>query len=556
MYHTYYNKQAVKYSTGYTLNLALVLLVVYGLVMGCKKDDRLGADPYEKTVTPLVKFLDTDPEPTSGGAGDRVTFYVQGLDSIDASQFEFYINQTKAEVVSIKDSAVTVIIPEKASSGAASVLVKGENYFGPLFSVDGKVRIDPTFNAGRGVGQFQYIQDIIPTTDGGYYLIGNFNDFSGNATEAEPINSIVKITGSGDFVKVDAMGKGAVGGTLNTIMHYTGTDSKDYYYIGGAFNGYNVRDGIQNITRLTGGAALDTMQVNLINLDPDNRPDDSYDTVPSFNGGVNGPVSYLFNDGKGIVAIGAFQYYYSYYYERSTVGNHVLDRYKVGQFVRMHDDGSIDSTYNFDPSTGYGRAGTNGFIYNACQLEDARIIVVGSFNKFNGKSAGRIAMLTDDGDLDPAFNAGGTGANDEISTIQYNKTTQKFMITGAFTSYNGQPANGVAMLNRDGSLDTGFNFGKISGGVSSFAAQLSNGLVLITGYFDHYNDVFHQGMLFLNADGSLAQGYNNIGSFSGGSVAKIYEAPTELGTFGVILVGSFSLVDNKAYNGIVKIEIQ
>jgi hypothetical protein len=233
----------------------------------------------------------------------------------------------------------------------------------------------------------------------------------------------------------------------------------------------------------------------------------------------------------------------------------VQDRYKVGQFVRLHEDGSIDSTYNFDPSTGYGNAGPNGYVYGATQLDDGRIIVVGSFSKFNTQSAGRIAMLSEDGLMDPAFNAGGVGANGQINSIHYNKNTQKIMITGAFTSYNGKPASGVAMLNRDGSLDDSFKFREVAGGNANFAAQLSNGLVLVSGYFDHYDGVFHQGLVFLNQDGTLAAGYNNMGSFSGGSISTIYEAPTDLGTFGVILVGSFNQVDNKQINGIVKLEL-
>lgn len=536
--------------------LALLLLFIGLLVTGCKKSDELAPDPYGKTVEPLVKFLDQDPSPISGTAGEKVTFYIRGLANTDISSFQFYINQIKAEVISVKDSAVTVIIPDKASSGAASILVKGENYFGPIFQVDGYVRIDPTFDAGKGVAQFQSIKDLIPIPDGGYYLVGNFNNFSSNATEAAPINGIVKIDAKGKFVPLKDAGKAVEGGSINSIITIKGSDDFDYYYIGGSFSGYNVRDGIHNITRLKETAALDTTTVTLINLDPDIRPEDSFDTVSVFNGGVNGPISYLFNDGKGIVAIGAFQNYYSYFYDRSTVGNLLQDRYKIGQFLRMHEDGSLDSTYNFDPNTGYGNSGTNGFIYGATQLQNNRIIIVGSFNKFNGAAVGRIAMLSEDGLMDPTFNAGGTGANGEINSINYNKNTHKIMITGAFTSYNGKSAKGVAMLNEDGTLDDSFTFGETGGGAPNYAAQLSNGLVLVSGYFDHYNGTFRQGLIFLNQDGTLAQGYNNMGSFGGGPIYKIYEAPTDLGTFGVILIGSFNQVDNQPRNGIVKLEIQ
>jgi len=548
------SETCIKRSFCGTCSLVVFLLVISTL--GCKKSDSLGLDPYQKTVEPLVKFLDIDPLPTSGVAGEKVTFYIRGLADKDADQFQFYINQTKAEVVSIKDSAVTVIVPEKASSGAASVLVDGENYFGPIFNVDGYARIDPTFNTGKGVQQFQSITDIMPLTDGGYYLVGNFNDFSGNATEASPVNGIVKIDSKGGFVALKDAGKAVEGGSINSILTLKGSDNFDYYYIGGSFSGYNVRSGIQNLTRITEKAALDTTVVSLINPAPEERPQDSHDTVPVFNGGVNGSINYLFKDDKGIIAIGAFQYYYRYYYERSTVGNLVQDRYRIGQFVRMHEDGSIDSSYNFNPSTGYGYAGTNGYIYGATQLENQRIIIVGSFSKFNGASSGRIAMLTENGTMDPNFNSAGTGADGDISSINYNKNTHKIMITGAFTHYNGKSVNGVAMLNEDGSLDDSFVFGQTGGGSPSFAAQLSNGLVLVSGFFDHYNGIFRQGIIFLNQDGSLARGYNNMGSFGGGSISKIYETPTDLGTYGVILVGNFNQVDNQQRNGIVKLELQ
>lgn len=532
--------------------LCIGLLALMG---SCKKTDGLGPDPYQHTVTPLVKFLDIDPSPATGSAGSKVTFYIRGLNELDGNSFQFYINQIKAEVVSIKDSAVTVIIPEAASSGAASILVKGENYFGPLFQVDGKVRIDPTFNPGRGVGNYQVIHDLIPTSDGGYLLVGNFSDFSGNATQETPVNGIAKINGKGQFVALKDAAKAVQGGSLNSIIRLTGEDNNDYYYVGGAFSGYNIRDGIHNITRLTESGALDTTVVELINLDPDNKPDDSYDTVPGFNGGVNGTVDYLFKDDKGIVAIGAFQNYEQYYYERSTRGNSVIDRYNIGQFVRLSQDGSIDSSYNYNPATGYGNPGTNGFISGAVQLESGGIVVCGNFNRFNNEPAGRIAMLSAGGTLDPSFNASGSGANGEITSMNYNKNTHKILIAGNFTTYNNQPAAGIAMLNEDGSMDPDFKFGEVSGGAVDFAAQLSNGLVLVCGYFDHYNGIFRQGMLFLNSDGTLAAGYNNMGSFSGGTVTKIYEAPTDLGTFGVILIGGFNQVDNQQINGIVKLEL-
>ncbi|MGF7232968.1 DUF5008 domain-containing protein [Arachidicoccus sp.] len=532
--------------------VSLILLTGFGIfgMYSCKKSDGLASDPYNKKVQPLIKFLDEDPSPVSGVAGAKVTFYIDGLQGKDTSSFQVFINQERAAIVSLQDTALMVIIPQTASSGAISILIDGQNYFGPIFQVDGYVRIDPTFSVGTGINSGGAIYDIYQNSDNTFFLTGSFNNYNGQATTTQPINDIVKISNAGAYINSTKAGTGIVGGDIASMVYVSGQNC-----LGGSYNYYYNLSNINNITRISNTGQLDTVSVNLINLDLDNHPEDDTAYLPSFNGGVNGVVNHLYYDGTGIVAIGSFYQYLDYYYLRSTKAGYVQDRYNVTQFVRMTTDGTLDSSYNINPATGLGYSATNGYINSSIQLSNGKIIIAGSFTSFNGAHAGHIAMLDDDGQMDATFNAGQAGADDMVSKVTYNPNTHKIMLIGSFKNYNGVPAAGVVMLNEDGSIDNTFHIGSFVGGSAGFAIELSNGKVLVTGNFIGYNGVYRQGMLFLNPDGSMAEGYNNMGSFVG-QVEKAYESPTAFGTFGVILVGSFSLVDNQSVNGIVKLEVQ
>ena len=60
------------------------------------------------------------------------------------------------------------------------------------------------------------------------------------------------------------------------------------------------------------------------------------------------------------------------------------------------------------------------------------------------------------GDIDPAFNAGGSGADSAVYALAV-QPDGKIVIGGDFTSYNGGGAKRVIRLNADGTRDTNFN---------------------------------------------------------------------------------------------------
>lgn len=507
-----------------------------------------------------VNFSNRQPSPTIASPGDQVTFGITGLDSLQG--YTFYINQIAATIVSKTDSIVTVTVPDNASTGPASVIsADGKYFYGPVLKIEGKVSVDPTFKVTSGTNG--EITSVISTTatsgpQQNFILGGLFTNYNAQATTTGPINNIAMITSSGAYqnptsASVSAPGIGT-NGSITTILK----TPDNQYIIGGFFSSYNDINGIFNITRLNSNISVDTMVVDLVNPDPDHFPQNSQDTVAAFNAGLTngrGGVVKIFNDNNtgGYDVLGNFGMYLNYYYTRSEKSTLIITPTLMNSFVRLNDDGSLDSTYNFDPSTGKSYAGLNGAILDAVQLSSGEIIAVGSFTTFNGQPAPNITALADDGSMDQDFaSAIGSGADGIISKITYNAALHKILITGSFKHFNGVATAGIAMLNEDGSLDNSFKLRVFGNGVPNFAGQLNNGQIIVSGTFSTYDGIIRQGFIVLNADGSLAQGYNNIGSFNGWLDGMI-EDTNGSGQRTILLYGFFTQFDNSKAGNILRI---
>ena len=154
--------------------LSALLFIPAAVLFSCKKEI-LQADPYAGGMESLgIKFLNEDPDPNSGTAGSEVTFKVKGLLAYK-DKFEFLINETKADIIGLTDSTLTVQIPVQASTGGTTVVLQGQSFFGPKFSVEGKVSVDATFKATNGANG--PIMDAVATPDGNYMMVGFFRDF-------------------------------------------------------------------------------------------------------------------------------------------------------------------------------------------------------------------------------------------------------------------------------------------------------------------------------------------------------------------------------------------
>jgi hypothetical protein len=531
-------------------------LLLVAILVACKKSALEPAETYPEPPGVLVKFLEGNPNPSLGSEGSTVTFNVTGLKGKEG-QFTFFINQVAATVVGVTENTVTVTVPSNASTGGAAILVNGEYYFGPTFFVKGKISIDPLFNTDvyRSNGP---IAGIFKRADGTSFLIyGSFTNYKNLATATAPVTGIALLNTEGDYLPVTSqfkLGKLGFNGSITNVIERP--DGK--YMVAGSFSKLDTVTNINNVVRLNADGSLETVVVDVINPDPVNNPNDGVAVVPSFNGGTGGVITKLFyNNSTGYsTAIGNFSYHISTFYERSTRTGPFLDLVKARQIIRMKESGAFDSSFNYNFTSNESYAGGNGFIYDALQQSDGKIIVVGNFTSFHGVSANYIVRIDGNtGLVDPSFNSGKTGADGSISRITYNATTNKILLTGSFKNYNGAPANGVVMIDNNGATISSFAFKIPEGGFPNFAAQLNNGKIIVTGSFSKYDNIVRAGMAILNADGTLAVGYNNMGLFRG-QVNNLIETTSTNGSPAIIMVGSFDRFDNKQVGNIVKFRIE
>ncbi|SHL76924.1 delta-60 repeat domain-containing protein [Flavobacterium chilense] len=254
----------------------------------------------------------------------------------------------------------------------------------------------------------------------------------------------------------------------------------------------------------------------LSRLEPDGVIDESFNTGTGLNGKVYD--SYIQSDQKIIIA-GSFTSYN---------GN------SSGRLIRLNEDGSQDTTFN----TSIGA--TNGIIYKVCQQPDGKIIIVGSFTKYNNVTVNRIARILPNGDLDTSFNTG-SGSALNITNVKI-LPDAKVLISGNFTAFNGVAINRIARLFSNGTIDPGFNIGSgFSNDVNAMVIQ-ADGKIILGGKFTEYNGITANRIIRLNEDATIDTGFL---SGSGLTVDAVQVIKTDdLGR--IMIGGSFK----GFYNGI------
>jgi uncharacterized delta-60 repeat protein len=154
--------------------------------------------------------------------------------------------------------------------------------------------------------------------------------------------------------------------------------------------------------------------------------------------------------------------------------------------LRLDADGTLDSTFSAptatwpsvqvldfssaaaDPSGQYlvtyiGFTGLGSPFSGVLPQADGSVIVYGSFTSLGGQAAG-IARLTNSGALDATFSVGAgpewrsaPGRSARIKHVALD-ASGKYWASGQFDTFAGQNTPGLARLNSDGSVDSGFSF--------------------------------------------------------------------------------------------------
>jgi uncharacterized delta-60 repeat protein len=254
----------------------------------------------------------------------------------------------------------------------------------------------------------------------------------------------------------------------------------------------------------------------LTRLNPDGNVDLSFNTGTGFNGKVYS--SHIQSDGKIIVG-GSFTAYN---------GNN------AGRLIRLNTDGSNDAAFN--TSTG----ATTGIIYGIKEQVDGKIIIVGSFTKYNGVTVNRIARILPNGALDTSFNIG-MGSASNITNVEI-LADGKILLSGNFTSFNGVTTNKIVRLFSDGRVDASFNIGTgFDDDVNAMVIQ-PDGKIILGGKFTTYNGMVANRIIRINEDGSNDSSFLSGSGINSGAVQTIKLNPS-----GDIMVGG-SFTGN--YNGV------
>lgn len=210
----------------------------------------------------------------------------------------------------------------------------------------------------------------------------------------------------------------------------------------------------------------------------------------------------------------------------------------VNRIVRLNSNGSIDNT--FISNSGFNLAVSCIVI----QL-DGKILIGGAFSTYQGINSSKLIRLNADGSIDTSLNVG-TGFNGNVNTIAL-QTDNKIIVGGAFTTYKGPANNRIIRLNTDGVRDTTFgsvsNFG-FDNIVNSIVITSSN-KIIVGGKFTSYNGSSTSKIIQLTANGYVDAIYPNI--FNGGDINTIFysSSPQEKIIIGGTFFGYGSIATSK-----------
>lgn len=352
-----------------------------------------------------------------------------------------------------------------------------------LLQPDGKLLVVGSFkvinNLGRS-GIVRFNQD--GSLDSGFYPpdLRNFN--GGNLTiSAIALQSDGKILLGGDFIRAQSLVReGAVrlntDGTLDPSFNQNGTLTGTVY---------DIKVQADNKIFLAGSFVHSSFRNNLVRLLANGATDDSF-----FAGNV-GDVNDLMiqTDGK-IVFVGGRN-------------SPILPR-----LDRLNADGSDDPTFATNSIGGGG-------IFRIKRQNDGKILVGGDFNGVNGFSQiNYLARFDQNGNFDTTFNTNGAGPDARVYGIDV-FSTGKIIIGGGFLNYNSNARTRVALLNSDGTIDTGFNYTDVSEDIFAVNVTPSGDILVGRAAVDRFGIGRNSALLKIDTQGSVDPNFSPVFGING-----------------------------------------
>ncbi len=366
--------------------------------------------------------------------------------------------------------------------------------------------LDTTFNVGSGFGGVPLAPLSIEIQPDGKLLAGGFFvTFNGVATPG-----IVRLNTDGSRDTTFNTGTGTDGSIASIALQPDGK-----VLIGGDFSSYN-------------GFASN----NIARLNADGSRDDTFNVGTGFDDEVYDVE--LQTDGQ-IVVGGTFENYMGGFHSglvrlnsTGTVDTsftppalggisevRTITQQSTGKLVisgdfknpgptnsnniaRLNVDGSVDPT--FVSGTGFGPDvvvdGVTVAVIDVAQQINGQLIVVGSFPMYNGVARRNIVRLGIDGALDPSFVQTGSGFDEQVNSVAILPNGQ-IVTVGNFDNYSTSSAEGIALLDADGTLDPSLVSGTGFPNATTAVAVQADGKFLVTGFWSGYNGTTSPGIVRL-----------------------------------------------------------
>jgi uncharacterized delta-60 repeat protein len=239
---------------------------------------------------------------------------------------------------------------------------------------------------------FGYVNKTVIQTDGKIIAVGLFQRANGTRT-----NGIARFNADGTLDTSFNGGSGA-----NAAIRAVALQADGKILIGGAFTSFNG----QPVNRLA-------------RLNPDGSIDPTFSLTVAFNNQINDLL--ILSGGKILVG-----------------GQFTLSSTRL---VRLNADGTLDTAIS----------GFNNTVFVIANAPSGKILVGGQFSL----PEPNIARLNADGTLDTVFNPTTGGSGYPVFNIAV-QTDGKIIASGAFTTFNGTPTDGLVRLNDNGTVDAAF----------------------------------------------------------------------------------------------------
>ncbi len=288
--------------------------------------------------------------------------------------------------------------------------------------------LDQTFVCSGNTSTYR-AKDIAVQSDNKIIVVGTFSSYGGASNGNNMVR--LKVDGSNDTTfNINGIGTSGSASNTNNDIQACAIQSNGKILIGGDFYFYN---GVQRlgIARLNANGSID-LDFNPVQLNTYYRCIVSNILIQ--------PDGYILLEGI---------------FNASGISQNT-------KLIRLTPSGQIDTGFTMGDDTSSfptDNSTIGNFKFHKMALQSSgKIIIVGSFNKYNGTTVKNIVRLMPNGQIDPSFNIT-TGVNRSISEIIVEPSSNKIIIGGEFTGFGSTSVKKMIRLDSNGNLDTSFSIG-------------------------------------------------------------------------------------------------